>query len=359
MCAVTDVLMLSLGGPSSYTGLVAAHLGADCRVAGYRTRHLLQTADILHVHWPENLQPEGMSPGAMRNRLGWWMLGRTILRVRRRGAIVWTAHNLARHEPVSAGAERQHEARLSRFRTQVDIAIAMGAEQLPALHRRFPEIAPDRWRIVPHPHYREVYAHCAAPAATRARLDIPEQARVVAMIGMIRPYKGIPEAIDVFKAAARPDEFLLIGGQQADAALRERLLHGARGCSNIRIVDTPISDYDLASLYRASNLALLNYAHILNSGSVFAALSLDCPTLAPRTPTFDALAAAHPGWVTLFEQPLTPEALRRCLDRLAVSPPAGSPDLSRHDPGRVGAAHRLIYAEALALAAQRRAEAAG
>jgi glycosyltransferase involved in cell wall biosynthesis len=246
---------------------------------------------------------------------------------------------------------------MRKFLRSVDVAIAMSADQLPLLLDKYPDIAPDRWRVAEHPHYRDAYADFRPREETRDRLGVPRSATLVVMLGLVRPYKGMEEAIGAFRAAARPDEFLLIAGHCDDAQLRLQLEQAAAGAPNIRLLFERLPDAELASCFKAADLALYNFTSILNSGSVIAALSLDCPVLAPHAVAFEEQKRRNPDWLDLFDQPLTPQRLRSRLDQVPLRQPAGSPNLDAQSVEAVGAAHRRIYAEALELAWGRTARA--
>lgn len=338
----------------TYLGMLAANLGPGFRIWRLRDRPLLPSADIVHVHWPENLFNEISPREALRARIRRWLVFHAIRRVRRRGALVWTVHNFARHEPMSPRHARQAGYWLRRFRAQVDIAIAMDAAQLPELQRRFPEIPATRWRVIPHPHYREAFAERDTRAQTRAALGIGETTTLVSMIGNARPYKGIIEAIAAFRATAG-DRALLIAGIPGEDGFAAHIRAEAARDPRIHLIARQLTDREVASFYAASDLALLNYTtEMLNSGSIFAALSLDCPVLAPRQPSFAPLAAGNPGWIELFDGPLDAGILGRAIARRAAPRPATAPDLSGREPDIFGALHRQLYAEALEIAAARR-----
>lgn len=348
------VLMLPAKSSNPYLRLLIEGLGPRYHVTHMQARTLGQDADILHVHWPENLFRIGSLRNAAWTGIIAWNLNRTIARIRRNGgALVWTAHNAERHDPVAPVLGRFYAAQMRAFFRSVDMAIAMSAEQLPLLRRQYPDIAADRWRVAEHPHYRDAYAAFRPREETRNRLGIPASATLVVMLGLMRRYKGIEEAIGVFRAAARPDEFLLLAGHCGNAALRRRLEQAVAGVPNIRLLLGHVADIDIASYFRAADLALYNFTRILNSGSVLAALSLDCPVMAPRATVFEEQKRRNPAWLDLFDPPLTPQRLRSGLDQAALGRPAGSPNLDAQSVEAVGAAHRRIYEETLALTSTR------
>jgi glycosyltransferase involved in cell wall biosynthesis len=342
-------------GQNPYIDLVGGGADPDMSVRTLKAQSLLWPADIVHIHWPENLFGGKSLPGRIRSRLLWAALDLTIARTHRRGgALVWTAHNTQRHEPLAPALAAFAHDRLQNFYSRVDLAIAMSAAQLPTLHQTFPQIPPARWRVVPHPHYRDIYATPRPRAEVRAALGLGDTALLVTMLGRIRPYKGIVEAIRVFRAAGRADAHLLVAGVCPDPALGAEIAASAAGADNITLRIGHLSDADYGPWQHAADLALFNFSHSLNSGSVLAALSVDRPVLAPHSATLAEMAGRNPDWVQLFEPPLRPDILCAKLDALRTQRPPGAPDLSAHAPDAIQRRHREIYREALQLARRRR-----
>jgi glycosyltransferase involved in cell wall biosynthesis len=76
-----------------------------------------------------------------------------------------------------------------------------------------------------------------------------------------------------------------------------------------------IPDADVASYIRASDLVVLPFREILNSGSAVLALSLDRPVLAPVKGSMHELQQfAGAEWVHLYSGELTSETLQQHLD---------------------------------------------
>ena len=143
---MTDVLMMGRAGQNPFIALLTEGLVPGFAVAEYRPPERLPSADILHAHWPENLFRQSSLRDLARTALVWGSLEHTIKLVRRRGALVWTAHNLERHEPLGPWLRRPQQWQLRRFFARVDIAVAMSAEQIPQLRAAFPVVRADRWR---------------------------------------------------------------------------------------------------------------------------------------------------------------------------------------------------------------------
>lgn len=301
-----------------------------------------QQADVLHLHWPERLynaqavkRHRSLSDYAFRNMIA------TADRIQQSGGrFVWTAHNLKPHEPPPARHahvwERWHDALIGR----VDSVVCMTESAKDVIRQAVPAARDAEFIVAPHPHYRSLYTQWDTPAQTRRAYGVPEGATLTAMLGFVRRYKGIKEAVELFRRLDPDRHVLVIGGKCLDPQLRAELEAAAAASPNIRIVLRPLSDRELASLYKASDLALFNFTDILNSGSVLTALSLDVPCLAPRR---GAIADVHRdvgAWCEVFDAALDVDTLVAALSRPR---PEGRPNLDRYEPAQVARLHLRAY----------------
>ncbi len=304
----------------------------------------LATAPNLHVQWPEYLLHH---PLARRSRLAadalYWGLVRTLDRVRRRGGrVIWTAHNLHPHEFPTRHAEAAFARWSPEITGRIDTLVAMSPATAAEVSRVHPSLATTVAEI-PHPHYRGWFRP-GDPAALRVRHGIPGSVHLTVAAGLIRPYKRIPALIASFAEAARPDEMLLVAGPCPDPAQRAAIEALARTVPQVRLALGALDDTTFATTVAAGDLFVANFQAILNSGSVIAALSLDRPVLAPRLGALADLAAqVGPGWLSLFDGPLTPDILRTALDAIRATPPSGRPDLAANEPAAVARAHLELY----------------
>jgi len=118
---------------------------------------------------------------------------------------------------------------------------------------------------------------------------------------------------------------------------------------------TTLADYvpddELVREITSSELVVLPFAAITNSGSLLLALSLDRPVLVPSSPMTDALAAeVGPGWVLTYDGTLQPATLEQALADARSLGVEGRPDLSGREWGVIGAAHAEVFAGAAARA---------
>ena len=331
----------------------------------------------LHLHWPEYplhgrlaRRSEPAADAAFR-----LLVAAADLVHRRGGRVVWTAHNLAPHGFPSPHGPAAFARWAPRLLARVDTVVAMSAAGAAAVRAAIPAVAGARFVLIPHPHYRGVYApgevsvaealreRLAAPtrsddrglggalggipraAAVRERHGIPRGAHLTVAAGLVRPYKGIPALVAAFAAAARGDEWLLVAGPCHDPAHRAEVERAALAAGpRVRLAIGALDDRAFAATMAAADLFAGNFDAALNSGSVLAALSLDRPVLAPFSlPLAELQAQVGTAWLSLFEPPLSATNLRHHLDALRAAPRARRPDLHPNDPATIARAHLALY----------------
>ncbi|HKZ91562.1 MAG TPA: glycosyltransferase [Candidatus Limnocylindrales bacterium] len=234
--------------------------------------------DIIHVHWTEPYIAGGSRVSRVKAR-------RTILELhlaRRAGiGIVWTAHDLFRHDRREDPTERAFMGSLFGLADAVIVHCEAAAEALLAAL----DVAPERRgkvSVIPHGHYRGAYPDDITPAAARARLGLPAGARVVVFAGWVRAYKGVAELVAAFTALDDPEARLVIAGQAVDGAYADRLTAMTRTDSRISLALGFVPDEELQVYLRAADVVATPFLEILTSGSVLLAMSFERAVIAPR-----------------------------------------------------------------------------
>jgi len=333
-------------GPQAnpYLGIIAEGLSAHgVELVPYRPFRPFQRADVLHLHWLERLwQMRVARPHPALSFLAFAILHLNIGWTKAFGGrVVWTVHNLRPHDGVEARHAWVWSFWFGKIWRRVDAVICMSEGAVAAVREAFPEIAGAKVYVAPHPHYRTIYA--GSGRDIRVELKIPHEATVLAMVGQIRPYKGILEVARLFAQLEGADLRLLIAGWCQDEAYLRHINEIAALDYRIIVVAGRLSHAEFAALVRASDVCLFNFADILNSGSVIAALSLDRRVMAPAKGAVPELAAmVGPDWLRMVETMDGP-ALERAVAWAREKRPDGAPDLSALDPAQVAAAHLAAY----------------
>ncbi len=286
---------------------------------------LLSSYDVAHLHWPENLG-SGRSPLKKMVRQVLTLL--LVAKWRLTGiAVVRTLHNV--YPP--SGISRREKGLLwliDRVTTHFII-----------LNVHTPVSRGRDSTLVPHGHYREWFARYPRPDAVAGRLGF---------VGLIRGYKGVEQLITAYRSIEQPGMSLLVAGNPSSHQLAEDLKRLARGASAVEFDLRFLPDEDLVRVISTSELVVLPYRFMHNSGGLLAALSLDRPVLVPRNEvTVDIAAEVGTGWVHLFDGDLEGRDLASTLRRIRDAPPEAAPDLAARGWHEAGSLHVEAYRSAL------------
>ncbi|GGR48687.1 GT2 family glycosyltransferase [Nocardioides luteus] len=294
---------------------------------GFR-RAILGRYDVYHVHWPELL----MSARTPLRRLARRLLATAfVMRLLvTRTPVVRTWHNLQR----PAGLSRWDHLLLDRLERRTRHVIRLTDQTAPPL-----EVATS---TIVHAHYRDWFARIepAFEAAVNPRRAL--------YFGLIKPYKGVEQLLEVVADSPEADLDVRIVGSPADPALADQVRSAVAADPRLSADLTYADDATLAAEIGAAALVVLPYKAMHNSGALLLALSLDTPVLAPDNEVNRLLAEeVGEGWLHLFDSPLTIDDLERALKAIEAHPPIGRPNLSTRDWPESAAAHAAAFRSAL------------
>jgi glycosyltransferase involved in cell wall biosynthesis len=280
------------------------------------------------VHWPEILV-DGHSPlkKAVRQSLSVALLIKLRLS---RTPIVRTVHNVQ----LPQGITRRESLLLGLIDRQTALRIRLNSTT---------ELPPNRpARTIPHGHYRDWFA------SDPRRSVVPGQ---IGYVGLIRRYKGVEGLIRAFRSTDSDGGITLrVGGSPSTPELAATVREMSRGDRRISLQLAFLTDAELVDIVTSSELVVLPYQFMHNSGGMLAALSLDRPVLVPDNLVNRELSAeVGPGWVITYTGELTGEHLMTALDEVRGSPHRRRPDLHGRDWDRAGVDHVRAYRDAIAL----------
>ncbi len=235
--------------------------------------------DVLHLHWTEPYISGG------RTDVSRIKAARTIteLRLLRRTGtpVVWTAHDLSRHDRPIDPLEMRFNRDLFRLSSAVIVHCEAAREALlEALD--LPSAAARRVSVIPHGHYLGAYRNDISRAAARERLGLTGQGTVLAFVGWVRPYKGVRELILAFRDLPGDELRLLIAGTPGSDEFAAEVTALAEGDPRIALHLSFVPDDDLQLYLNAADAVALPYREIFTSGSVLLAISFGRAVIAPR-----------------------------------------------------------------------------
>lgn len=313
-------------GPSShdanpYVDLLVDSVGRHVQVHRFSWNFaLFGSYDVFHVHWPEALtRRRRWFKGLLVKSVFFLLLAKLfVLRI----PVVRTEHNLTPHEE-GGGAEKLALSLLDRLTT---IRIVMNGSAI--------DRPGQQTTLILHGHYRDYY--CVAAKHTKNPGSILN-------FGLIRPYKGIEDLVAAFKVVP-PDLglSLRIMGKPLSADVGDSVLREVAEVSSISTDLRHIPDDELCRRVVESELVVLPYQKMHNSGVLLLALSLGTPVLVPKNKITDDLAAeVGDRWVQRYEGKITADAL--ISGAREVRNIQGRPDLSRREWATIGQQHVDVY----------------
>ncbi len=317
----TLTVLFSVRRPDHRTNPFLTELASALEVQGiavrwFAWRHaLLGRWGVLHLHWPENLYRGRTASRRIVKAIATVLL---IARIRlHRTPVVWTVHNQHPHEEGS-----RLDARLDRMlRATVATRVVMyGGDEGDIL--------------IKHGHYADSY-----PSPITERTP-----GMLLMFGKLRKYKGADALLRTFVQLTDPTLSLVVAGSVSDDAiaawLRERTAEDPR--ITLRLEHVP--PVELSGLIGQAELVVLPYRTLGNSGALLLALSLGTPVLAPRTTsTIEIADEIGPGWLTLFDAPLTPAAIVAALETARRPRASSRPVFTGRDWSTIAASYARLY----------------
>ena len=287
---------------------------------------------VVHLHWTNPVLRRAASSAESDKAVADTLAD--LDRLRAAGArIVWTVHNVLPHETRFEAPEVALRRGLVE---RADLVHVMAAATPDAVADRYP-IPSAKVLHVPHPSYAGAYPDLVDRAGARYTLDLDEDAVVYALVGGIRPYKGLERLREAFETLHAEDpgrRRLVVAGNPSRAPETDAFLGWAAAHPAVLALPRSLPAADLALVLRAADVVVLPYERILNSGVLMLALTFGRPVVAPHGPGTDELV--DPAFGVLFD-PADPSGLAdalRAADGLRT-PGASAAALTaaaRHDP---------------------------
>jgi beta-1,4-mannosyltransferase len=270
--------------------------------------------DVVHLHWFERFFISRTSAMTAARLVAFRS---DLQRLRRAGTrIVWTVHNLVNHEKQHPRLNRAGARMLARSADAIIAHSASVRDELADVAGAGPAA---RSVVIPHGHYIDYYENRVTRDEARRLLKLPPGATVFLFFGGVRPYKGVPELIDAFRAVAGESTRLLIAGAAPNEGFRTEIERTASTDSRIRLALAYVSDTDVQLYMNAADLVVLPFRDITTSGSVILAMSFGRCVIAPR---FGGLLDVLPQEGAFYYDADRPDGLAGAIKRALAEPVA-------------------------------------
>ena len=268
-----------------------------------------QGQPVAHLHWTQHVLRGARTLSEAEDRAQAWLA--TLQDLQHAGVrLLWTIHNVVPHDAAFVEVERSICREMADV---VDVMHVLSPSTIDAVAPHY-ELDPVRTIVVPHSGFVGVYPEIVSQEQARFELGFSAHDTLLAMVGNIRPYKGLSRLLDVFEQAAADDPTfrLLVAGRVFGTAVSSELAARCEANPRIRTHLSRLSDGDLAVFLSASDVVVLPYAELLNSSVLLLAASFGRPVIAPNR----GAARDHAGqsWLVTYE-PDDPQSLSTALRR--------------------------------------------
>lgn len=242
-----------------------------------RTAIKQQAHDCIHFHTLYYLfvAPTSFQAWLRSLRAIFWLL---TLRLRGEN-LIWTVHDLQNHN--------NQNPRVDWFFCFCFARIAQGiilhSERIKQQFRhRFRFSADHKLYVIPHGHYLDYYPNHIQPAEARHHLKLENDQLTFLFLGLIRPYKGVPELISAFQGLPQVSIQLAIAGKPASVDLGQQIAESIKDDHNIHFWPTYIEADQIQDYMNAADVVVFPYRRVLTSGSIILAMSFGRACIAPQ-----------------------------------------------------------------------------
>lgn len=265
--------------------------------------------DVIHIHWPELYLNSHYFVKALLNS-ALFLLCLSMAKILGK-KIIWTVHNLKPHEIRYRRLNRVFWLLYIRL---IDGIISLSHCNEDQFFHRFSWLQNLPSIAIHHGLYKGFYADTVTKAQARQKLMIEANQRVNLFIGQVKPYKNIERLIEIFNSTPQLSEnVLIIAGKFENDDYFQQIKAKTQGNNNILIHNRYIPEDDLQVYFRASDLCILPFNNIFNSGSVLLSVSFDTPVLVPDSDNFNEYAAMlNNDLIHTFEEQLRADDILTC-----------------------------------------------
>lgn len=204
--------------------------------------------------------------------------------------ICWTLHNLIDHDASTTQEKLNNYALNEMVKVSDCIFIhTNGAGKLLSSHCG--QDLSSKYHILEHPLYDDIKRTTIPCLPKEVDRDKLQGRRILLFLGMIRPYKGVPDLLIAFQEVARANPLhgmhLIIAGHMSDPGVFEVLSElDSTIREQITLVGRKLEENEMAGLMDIADVSVTPYRKVLTSGSFYLSTTYKKPTVAPRIGMF-------------------------------------------------------------------------
>lgn len=240
--------------------------------------------DIVHLDWiyqfyittPTSIKQINTLMTAMRAVI--FILDLFIVSLSSTG-MVWTIHDINDYKEKRQRSERVVYEALFVFSDEL-VTKCDSACQI--LSEKYLLIEKDDFHVIRDGNYIDVYPDEITRKEAREALSVDEESFVFLFFGLIKEYKGVDLLIDAFHKSDLNEAELWIVGNPAEDSLETELSKKVTDDDNITLKLEYVPAEDVQKYMNMSDILVLPFREILNSGSVYLGMTFGLPIIAPE-----------------------------------------------------------------------------
>lgn len=192
--------------------------------------------------------------------------------------LMFTVHNLERHEFYH---DRIDALALKCIVQECDIVRFFSADAIEKFKQKYLIENTNAFRVLPEGSYVSYYENKVSPTEARQLLNISEDKKVFLYLGSVRPYKGIEDLVHSFVKYKKDNWLLIISGYPYSMEYTNYIKELVNNQEQIILNFEHIQEDRLQLFFNATNIVVLPFKKIENSGSLILSMGFKKPIIAP------------------------------------------------------------------------------
>lgn len=273
--------------------------------------------DLIHIHWPEwYLNSNYYVKALFYSVMLLFCLGSAKLAGRK---IVWTVHNLKPHD---IKYKWLNDTYWKLFIKLVDGTISLSSANQQIVEKNFSFKKSLKKGVVYHGLYTGIYENNISKEDAKKLFGIDSNTKTCLFLGQVKKYKNVDELVRVFNSSSALSSYvLLIAGKFESEEHYQEVMSARNENKNILIFNRFIPDDEMQNFFNASDLSILPFKRIFNSGSALLSVTFNTPVLLPESNNFlEYKGLIENNIMQTFKGKLTPEVITNAFNQIPSDP---------------------------------------
>jgi glycosyltransferase involved in cell wall biosynthesis len=266
--------------------------------------------DLIHIHWPEIYLNSHYLTKAFFNT---FMMLLCIKWAKFKGKkLVWTVHNVEPHEIKYFLLNR---IMWKIFTPMVDAIISLSKANEKIINSKVNFLSSTKRKVIYHGLYSDVYSNEVSRSDARAKIGIAANCSVCLFFGQVKKYKNIEKLIDIY-FESKENELLLIVGKFESVEYYNDIIKKTEGNKNIIVKNNFVEENDIQYFFNSSDVCVIPFQQIFNSGSVLLSVSFGVPVIVPDSENFTEYKNLFEnGMINTYSDDLTQEDIAKVANK--------------------------------------------